>query len=116
MNNLTTLKTKTQEGWQRLLDTAQQQPPEVQKWSIVAASAVAGGLVVAASAKSVLTIVSVIAAPPVALSVGAVAGGVLGWRYRQGKLQPAGAPSTTTPETLGPETPGDLGVATASAS
>ena len=101
MNNLTTLKTKTQEGWQRLADTAQQQPPEVQKWGIIAASAVVGGLVVAVSAKSVLAIVSAIAAPPVAISAGAVAGGALGWSYMQGKFQAAGEQATTIPEASG---------------
>lgn len=111
MNNFNTMKTKTQDGWQRLVDAAQQQPPEVQKWGVIAASAVVGGLVVAAGAKGFLAVISVIAAPPVALSAGAVAGGALGWSYMQGKFQATGEPTTTTPEA-----PVDFGAATVSAS
>ncbi|MFN8495341.1 MAG: hypothetical protein U0350_47525 [Caldilineaceae bacterium] len=95
MNSLTPVKTKTQESWQHLVDTAQQQSSEVQKWGVVAVSAVVGGLVVAAGAKGVLAIVSLIAAPPVALSAGALGGGALGWSYMQGKFKAAAENSTT---------------------
>ena len=111
MNSLTTIKTKTQDGWQRLVDSAQQQPPAVQKWGVVAASAVVGGLAVAASAKGILAVVSILAAPPVALSVGAVTGGALGWSYMQGKFQAPGEQTATTVEA-----PGDFGAAPVTAS
>lgn len=91
MNALTTVKTRTQESWNHLVETAQQQPTEVQKWGVVAASAIVGGVAVAAGAKGVLAIVSLLAAPPVAITVGALGGGALGWSYMQGKLPLASA-------------------------
>lgn len=81
MQSLTTLKTKSQESLSRLTDTMKQPPSEVQLWGVVAAAAVVGGVAVAASAKGILAIVGTLALPPVALTVGAVGGGFLGWRF-----------------------------------
>lgn len=100
MQSLTTLKTKSQESLARFTDTVQQQPSEVQLWGTVAAAAVVGGLVVAATAKGVLAITGVLASSPVALTVGAVGGGLIGWSYMQKQqptpaMQPAEVTSTT---------------------
>lgn len=83
MQSLTTLKAKSQESLSRLADTVKQQPPEVQLWGAVAAAAVVGGVVVAAGAKGVLAVVGTLAVPPVALTVGALGGGFLGWSFMQ---------------------------------
>ncbi|MEZ4735971.1 MAG: hypothetical protein R3E79_53455 [Caldilineaceae bacterium] len=98
MQNLTTLKVKSQESLNRLVERAQQQPPEVQLWGVVAVSAVAGGIVVAAGAKGLLAVVGTLAVPPVALTVGALGGGILGWSFMQNQTaataeQPRVAPA-----------------------
>lgn len=102
MQSLTTLKTKSQENLNRLVESAKQQPPEVQLWSVVALSAVAGGVVVAASAKGVLAIVGTLAAPPVALTVGALGGGLLGWTYMN-KQTPAAAEQPVEAAPIAPD-------------
>lgn len=83
MQSLTTLKAKSQESLSRLTETINQQPSEVQLWGAVAAAAIVGGVVVAAGAKGILAVVGTLAAPPVALTVGALGGGFLGWNFMQ---------------------------------
>ena len=62
-------------------------------WSGTAASAVAGSITLAMAAKGVIAIVSTLAFPPVALTVGAVAGGALGWNYLHGNQNSAASDS-----------------------
>ncbi|MFN8495320.1 MAG: hypothetical protein U0350_47420 [Caldilineaceae bacterium] len=83
MQNITSLKVKGQEGINRLVDLGKQQPAPVQTWGITAAAAVGGALVLAATAQGVLAILATLAAPPVALTVGAIGGGLAGWSYMQ---------------------------------
>lgn len=103
MQSLTTLKTKSQEGFNRLVENAQQQPSEVKLWGVVAASALVGGVAVAATAKGVLAIVSTLAFLPVALSVGALGGGAIGWSLMQNQSAPAAAQPAIPPITVVPE-------------
>lgn len=84
MQTLTNMKTKGQEGLNRLVETGKQQSPQTKLWGVTIASAVAGGVAVAALASGVLTVLSVLASPPVALTVGALGGGALGWSFMKG--------------------------------
>jgi len=83
MQNVTTLKTRGQETLNRLVEAGKQQPPEVQTWGVTAAGAVVGGLVLAAGAQGLLAIVAMLAAPPVALTIGVLGGGAAAWSFMQ---------------------------------
>ena len=83
MENVQNLKSIGQNSVNRLIDLGKQQPEEVKTWGITAAAAVGGALAVAATAQGILSIVATLAAPPVALTVGAVAGGLAGWSLLQ---------------------------------
>jgi hypothetical protein len=50
------------------------------------AAAVVGGVTVAAVAKGVMAVVATLATPPVAVTVGALAGGALGWSFVQSRV------------------------------
>lgn len=88
MQSLATLKAKSQESLSHITATVNQQPPEVQLWGTVAAAAIVGSVVVAAGAKGILAVVGTLAAPPVALTVGALGGGFLGWNFMQNQTAP----------------------------
>ncbi|MCX6044241.1 MAG: hypothetical protein NT075_03960 [Chloroflexi bacterium] len=89
MQNVTALKTRGQDTLSRLVEVGKQQPAEVQTWGAAAAGAVVGGLVVAASAQAVLAIVTMLAAPPVALTIGALGGGAVAWSFMQNRVSPS---------------------------
>lgn len=100
MQSLTAIKTKSQESLAHLTATIQQQPPEVQLWGVVGAAAVVGGVVVAAGAKGVLAIVATLANPPIALTIGALGGGAIGWAFMQNQTASATAPAGETAPVL----------------
>ena len=110
MQNLESLKSKGQDTISNLLERGKQQPDEVKTWGVTAAAGVGGAVAVAAAAKGVLAIAATLAAPPVALTVGAVGGGVLGWNWiqKQQEQNRAAAESSeaeaATPDAV-PETP-----------
>ena len=81
MQSLETLKGKGQESVNRLVELGKSQPEAVQIWGITGAAALDGALAVAATAKGVLAIIGTVANPPVAITLGALAGGALGWSY-----------------------------------
>lgn len=81
MQSLETLKSKGQESVNRLVELGKSQPEQVQVWSVTGGAALVGALAVAATAKGVLAVIGTIANPPVALTLGALAGGALGWSY-----------------------------------
>lgn len=85
MEALETIKARGQERFTNLLAKAQSQPDEVKSWGITAGSAAVGALVIAGAANGILALVSTLAAPPVALTVGALGGGFLAWNYMQGR-------------------------------
>ncbi|MBX3011552.1 MAG: hypothetical protein KF832_08585 [Caldilineaceae bacterium] len=98
MQNLETLKTKSQASLNRLVEFGKQQPAEVQMLGVVGAAAVAGGVAAAAVAKGVLGVVSLLASPSIALTVGAVGGGLIGWSLMQEqKPTPEAAPAEAAP-------------------
>ena len=94
MKNLTDLKTAGQENLNRLVDLGKQQPQQVQTWGITAAAAVAGAVALAVTAQGLLAILATLAAPPVALAIGAIGGGVAGWSFIQSQ-KTADAPQST---------------------
>lgn len=98
MQAVETVKTRSQEGFANLVAKVQTQPDAVKTWSVTAGSALVGALTLAATANGVLAILAALAAPPVALAVGAVGGGLLGWRYmhNQQAPQPAATPADAT--------------------
>jgi hypothetical protein len=97
MQSLESIKDKGQESLNRLVDLGKSQPAEVQTWSVTGGAAVAGALAVMAVAKGVLAIVGTLANPPVALTVGALAGGAIGWSFMQ---KSTGAEGSVTGESV----------------
>jgi predicted flap endonuclease-1-like 5' DNA nuclease len=99
MQAVETVKTRSQEGFANLVAKVQTQPDAVKTWSVTAGSALVGALTLATTANGVLAILASLAAPPVALAVGAVGGGLLGWSYihNQQAPQPAATPADAAP-------------------
>lgn len=87
MNNLESLKNRGQASVTKLVDLGKQQPEQVQTWGVTAVAALAGAVALTAVAKGVLGIVGTLAYPPVALTVGALGGGLFGWSFMQGRPQ-----------------------------
>jgi len=87
MQSLETIKNKGQENLNRLVDLGKAQPPEVKTWGVTGGAALVGAMALTAVAKGVLAVVATVASPPVALAVGALAGGAIGWSLMQ-KTQP----------------------------
>ena len=82
-----TIKTRSQESLSHLVDLGKQQPEHVQHWGVTAAAALAGALALTAVAKGVLGVVGTLAYPPVALTVGALGGGIFGWSFMQKRAE-----------------------------
>lgn len=93
MQNLDNLKSKGQESWHRLVETGQK-PESVALWGATAGGAVVGAVALTAAAGGILAVVATLAAPPVALTIGALGGGLLGWNYMRSRQM---APPTFTP-------------------
>lgn len=96
MQSLTSIKDKSQASWNRIVETGKQQPEERKVWGVTIAAAVAGGVALAALSKGVLAIVGTLSATPVALTVGALAGGAVGWSLMQSQADEA-APASVAP-------------------
>jgi len=83
MSVVTNIKEKSQSTVSGLVDLGKEQPDDVKTWGVAAAAGLAGALGIAAVTKGVLAIVATIANPFVAVPIGAVGGGALGWSYMQ---------------------------------
>lgn len=83
MKNLESIRAAGQENINRLVDLGKQQPDGVKTWGVTATAAVVGGVALAAGTQGLLAILATLAAPPVALTVGAIGGGILGWLYME---------------------------------
>lgn len=83
MQNLESLKNKTQESISSLIERGKAQPEEVKTWGVTAAAGLGGAMAVVAVAKGVAAVVATLANPPVAFTVGALGGGALGWSWMQ---------------------------------
>lgn len=78
------------------LEKGQGEPAVIKTWGITAGGALVGAATVAASAPRLLALATFLATPPLALTVGALGGAVLGWRYmreRRGTRTPPGSPA-----------------------
>lgn len=101
MQAVETFKNKSQAKLMNLLAKGQAQSHTVQTCGITAGSAVVGALTMVAGAQGILALFTFLAAPPVALTVGMLGGGVVGWRYMHGYQHDDGndapaIPSVTT--------------------
>lgn len=83
MEQINKLKEQGQVGFNRLRDAGKNQPGPVKLWAVTAGSAVAGGVLMAATANGMVALLATLASPPVALAVGALVGGAMGWVYMQ---------------------------------
>jgi hypothetical protein len=99
MQSLETIKTKSQENLNRLVEMGKAQPTEVKTWGVTGGAAVIGAVTLAAIAQGVLAVLATLANPPVALAVGALAGGAIGWSL----MQQPNATTTRAGETPQPE-------------
>lgn len=88
MQNLKSLQKRSQESLNHLVDLGKQQPESVQQWGVTVVAALTGALAVTAVAKGVLGVVGALAYPPVALTAGALGGGLFGWSFMQKNTQP----------------------------
>lgn len=66
MQSLATIKDKSQQSWNRLVEAGKQQSEERKVWGVTIAAAVVGGVALAAVSKGVLAVVGTLAATPVA--------------------------------------------------
>ena len=98
MQNLDTLKTRSQETVTNLIDRGKEQPDDVKALGVTAAAGVAGALVVTAGTKGLLAVVGLLANPPVALTIGALGGGALGWSYMQKQVESSAATNESESE------------------
>ena len=81
MQTVKTLKSRSQDGLKQLLTLGKERPETIKTWGVTAGAAVAGGLAMSAGAPGLVAIFTSLASLPVSLMVGAIGGGVLGWRY-----------------------------------
>ena len=69
------------ENVQETISDMTEEPGGVKTWGITAASATVGAIAVPTLAKGVVVLAALAAAPTIAVTAGAVGGGVLGWKY-----------------------------------
>ena len=81
MQTVETIKTSGQVRFTNFAEKAKAQSQDAKTWGVTASGALVGAAVVAATTQGVLALVALLAAPPVALTVGALGGGFMGWRY-----------------------------------
>lgn len=100
MQTLETIKSRSQASVTNLVEKAKEQPEDVKTWGVTAAGAAVGAVALTAMASGVLAVLAAVAAPPVALTVGAVGGGLLGWNYmRNRQMTPPSFTPPPAPET-----------------
>ncbi|MEZ4662630.1 MAG: helix-hairpin-helix domain-containing protein [Caldilineaceae bacterium] len=105
MQTLESLKSRGQAGFWKLKETLQEQPEDVKVWGVTAGSALVGAVAVNATARGVIAILATLASPPVALTVGAVGGGYLGWTYLRNWQVGEQDAAATMPEPAATEIP-----------
>ncbi|HRW04370.1 MAG TPA: helix-hairpin-helix domain-containing protein [Caldilineaceae bacterium] len=98
MQTLETLKTKGKARFASVMDVAKDQPSDLKHWGVAAGSAVVGAVAVNAAARGMVAILAVMASPPIALTLGAVGGGYLGWSYLQKRQAAAQGADESTVE------------------
>lgn len=90
-------KHKSQAYVMPLWEKAKAQPQELKTWEITAGGALVGAVTMAKAGPGLLALLTLLAAPPVAVTVGALGGGWVGWRYlRTHPPLTAGVPPVAT--------------------
>lgn len=112
MQTLESLKAKGQASFASLREMVNERPADVKIWGVTAGSAVVGAVAVNTAARGVVAILAALAAPPLALTIGAVGGGYLGWNYihsrqagEQDVLETSPEPVVEAIEVIAVETP-----------
>ncbi|MEZ4620029.1 MAG: hypothetical protein R2867_31620 [Caldilineaceae bacterium] len=105
MQTLETLKNRSQETFNTLLEKGKEQPDEIKTFGVTAGGAVLGAVTVTAVAKGVVAILATLASPPVALTIGAVGGGMLGWNWMKEQSQSAAVEEAAAPTNAPTEPP-----------
>lgn len=105
MPTLESLKAQGQASFSRLRDTVQGQPNDVKAWGVTAGSALVGAVAVNATARGVVAILATLASTPVALTVGAVGGGYLGYTYLRNWQAAEEDEAGATPEPVATDIP-----------
>lgn len=95
MQTVETLRSRSQTGITSLVDNAEEQPSSIKKWGVTAGSAVVGAVALKAAAGGIIALTALLMAPPVAMTLGAVGGGLLGWNYMRNR-------QTTPPLSVSP--------------
>ena len=86
MQTVDTRKTKGQASVTDLVEQSKLLPGTAIVWGATAGGALVGGAVTVAAAQGIVALFTLLAAPPIAWTVGALGGGWVGWHYmrRQG--------------------------------
>ncbi|MBV7329473.1 hypothetical protein KFU94_14720 [Chloroflexi bacterium TSY] len=69
------------------MERTRQRPSTIKTVGVTTATAVVGAVALSVVAKGVWVIVGTLAAPPVAMTVGAISGGALGWNFMRRPTQ-----------------------------
>lgn len=96
MQIVETSKTGGQVNFAGFRQKEKAQSGDFKTWGMTAGSALVGAVMVATTTQGILSLLALLATPPVALTVGALSGGFMGWNYmRQRQMSDAGARPTT---------------------
>lgn len=80
------------------LERVSVQPAAVKTWGVTAGSALIGAMAMAVSAQGAFALATLLAMPPLAVTVGTLGGGLLGWRYmRNQQARSVGLSTTASP-------------------
>ena len=96
MQTITDLKDKGQQGLNQAVDAGKQHTSTAKLIGVTAGAAVAGSVAMVVVAPPAIALAATLLIPSVAMTVGAVTGGVLGWRWmrnRTGEKAEAGTGS-----------------------
>ncbi|MCE7986264.1 MAG: DUF4332 domain-containing protein [Caldilinea sp. CFX5] len=95
MQTVETIKTDSRARFTYFGEKTKVQPHDPKLWGVTAGGALVGAAAVAATTQGALALFALLAAPPVALTVGALGGGFMGWNYmRRRQLRGPVAPPT----------------------
>ena len=81
MQTVDTIKTKGQASVTALVEQSKLLPGTAIVWGATAGGALVGGAVTVAATQGIVALFTLLAAPPIAWTVGALGGGWVGWHY-----------------------------------
>jgi len=76
----------------KVIEASKTKPEQVKLWGVTGASAVVGAMALPTVTKGALVIASTLLYPSVALPVGLIVGGAIGWRFMQRQMTAAETP------------------------